>query len=289
VSQAEEDGRGAYVRRVTQETQRYTEEMLAENHNLRLQLVACETEREQMLDKVRSTEAILQQNELFKERVQALEHEKTAIEARLLEACRVLERRQQEHLQLEERVARVKAESERFAQQYRDLEAQNTNLANLYVASYQLHGTLDREEALSILQQIVANLVGCEEVAIFEYPEGGPALVLSASTGIEREAYAAIPRGHGVIGRCVETGDTWIVGEDAAERPRAPEEAALSACIPLKLDGRVSGAIALFRLLPQKHGIEALDRELFDLLATHAATALYCATLHAQVREAARS
>jgi hypothetical protein len=44
----------------------------------------------------------------------------------------------------------------------------------------------------------------------------------------------------------------------------------------------VSGAIALFRLLPQKSGIEAVDRELFELLATHAATALHCARLHAR-------
>jgi hypothetical protein len=45
----------------------------------------------------------------------------------------------------------------------------------------------------------------------------------------------------------------------------------------------VTGAIALFRLLPQKAGFQAVDRELFDLLATHAATALYCSGLHARL------
>ena len=44
----------------------------------------------------------------------------------------------------------------------------------------------------------------------------------------------------------------------------------------MKLEDRVTGAIALFRLLPQKTALEAVDRELFDLLATHAAMALYC-------------
>jgi hypothetical protein len=279
VSKPEEDGHGAYVRRVTQETQRYAEEMLAENHNLRLQLAAFESERGR----------IVEQNEFLKQRAQALEHEKSALETRLVEACRVIERRQVEQQQLEERVARIAAEGDRFAQQYRDLEAQNTNLANLYVASYQLHGTLDREEVLSIIQQIVANLVGCEEVAIFEWNEAQKALCLAASTGLDRDTYATIPSGRGVIGRCAESGETWIVGEDAPDRPRSAEEAALSACVPLKLDGRISGAIALFRLLPQKSGIEALDRELFDLLATHAATALYCTTLHTRTQGAARS
>jgi hypothetical protein len=51
----------------------------------------------------------------------------------------------------------------------------------------------------------------------------------------------------------------------------------------LSLDGRVTGAIAIFRLLPQKAGIEDVDRELFGLLATHAAVALYCSALHAKV------
>jgi GAF domain-containing protein len=49
----------------------------------------------------------------------------------------------------------------------------------------------------------------------------------------------------------------------------------------------VTGAIAIFRLLPQKVGLEEVDRELFELLATHAATALYCTQLHEQLAQAA--
>jgi hypothetical protein len=46
----------------------------------------------------------------------------------------------------------------------------------------------------------------------------------------------------------------------------------------------VTGAIAIYRLLPQKSGFEEVDRELFELLATHAATALYCTSLHARLQ-----
>ena len=63
-----------------------------------------------------------------------------------------------------------------------------------------------------------------------------------------------------------------IRGEESTE--------GLVACIPLKLDNDVTGLIAIFSLLPHKPGLEALDHELFDLLATHAATALYCTSLH---------
>jgi len=170
---------------------------------------------------------------------------------------------------------RVQAESERFAEQYRDLEAQNANLANLYVASYRLHGTLDREEVLATIQEIVTNLVGSEEIGVFELDEAGSSLRLIASTGIDPEPYRVIAMGSGRIGRCAQTGETYVSSDADAAAPAGRGEADLSACVPLRLQDRVSGAIALFRLLPQKSGIEALDRELFDLLATHAAPALY--------------
>ena len=67
------------------------------------------------------------------------------------------------------------------------------------------------------------------------------------------------------------------------------EEPGLTACIPLKLEDRVVGAIALFRLLPQKSGFESLDMELFELLGTHAATALYASGLHERVSAGARA
>ena len=55
------------------------------------------------------------------------------------------------------------------------------------------------------------------------------------------------------------------------------EDSGLTACVPLVLDGNLIGAIAVFRLLDQKQSrLAPLDFELFDLLATHAASALYC-------------
>lgn len=257
MTKLEDDAHGAYVRRIAHETQRYTEEILLDNQHLRMQMVV-------------------------------LSHEKGVVEDRLREAQDALERHGEEQRQLELSVQRIRAESEGFAAQYRDLEAQNSNLANLYVASYQLHGTLDRQEVFRIIQEIVANLVGCEEVGIFETDATSTTLSLVASSGIDRALYQTIAGGSGRIGRSVETGEIWVAGDDDAAEAVAPGEGALSACIPLKLDRRVSGAIALFRLLPQKSGIDGLDRELFALLATHAATALYCTALHARLAGGAR-
>ena len=54
------------------------------------------------------------------------------------------------------------------------------------------------------------------------------------------------------------------------------DEAGLTASVPLVLESRVTGAITVFNLLGQKPGLEPVDLQLFDLLASHAATALHC-------------
>src|SRR5262245_25618432 len=77
----------------------------------------------------------------------------------------------QELLAENEKLSRLVVELEengrRLAQRFAEIEQQNSNLANLYVASYQLHGLLDRAELFAIVQEIVANLIGCEEMALF--------------------------------------------------------------------------------------------------------------------------
>ena len=69
--------------------------------------------------------------------------------------------------ELEEKLNEVEEENIDFAQRYIDVDEQNNNLANLYVASFQLHSTLDYEEVLQIILEIIINLIGAEEFAIF--------------------------------------------------------------------------------------------------------------------------
>ncbi|HUR82515.1 MAG TPA: GAF domain-containing protein [Thermoanaerobaculia bacterium] len=175
---------------------------------------------------------------------------------------------------LRERLSEVEEQSRDFAARYVEVEQQNTNLANLYVASYQLHGTLVRDRVLTAIKEIVINLVGSEELAIWELIDGS--LVLLDSFGIDDEPWRRVPldASSGMIGLCSVTGQRFVAGE--TEILPSGRERTLSACIPLKLDDLVVGAIGVFRLLPQKAGFEPIDLELFDLLASHAASALYC-------------
>src|SRR5207253_3021793 len=136
--------------------------------------------------------------------------------------------RQQMEDVLRQRVHAIEEESRSFSARYVEVEQQNTNLANLYVASYQLHGTLDRDRIIEALKEIVINLIGSEELAIFEVREGR--LELAGSFGIDEVEWAAVPFGRDVVGLCGETGVRFLAGE--VLRPTGREEK-LTACIPL--------------------------------------------------------
>ncbi len=245
----------SYVEKVRDDTRRYVQALLEENGKLRVLTASLESE-----------------NRFLNEQVATLQKD---VESHWLERER-----------LQKSLAAIEEENRRFSEQYVGVEQQNTDLASLYVASYRLHATLDRGEALSIVQDIICNLIGSEEIAIFEADGSGSDLSLVACLGVEPGPFRSVPLGRGVIGRCARTGEIYLAGRDD-DAGRRPEEGDLSACIPLHFDGRLLGVVAIFRLLPQKSGLVALDHELFDLLATHAARALYCTELQARVAGAA--
>jgi hypothetical protein len=249
---------GMYVNKVRDTTRRYVRDLLSENTKLRALVASLESENGQLKD------------------------ERLRVHERLLAAREELDRIKGEESALQRKLSNIEAEHHRFSSEFEALEQQNSDLSNLYVASYRLHATLDRKEVLAIIQEIVINLIGCEELAVFEVTPDGGALTLAASFGIDASRFQRVTLGAGAIGRAARAGELYLAEHKVKTGAQSfPEESDLTTCIPLKLDGRVTGAIALFRLLPQKARLEALDKELFELLATHAATALYCAGLHA--------
>ena len=57
--------------------------------------------------------------------------------------------------------------------------------------------------------------------------------------------------------------------------------------MPLRLGDETQGVIVICELLPQKPVLQPLDHELFDLLASHAATSFYVSRLHTMALEGA--
>jgi len=181
------------------------------------------------------------------------------------------------------RVATSKIISSRCIEECSDVFEQNADLLNLYVASTRLHEVAARHEVLLAIHEIVINLIGSEEIGVFERSRDGTTLSLVSSMGIEEERYASIPVGSGVIGRVAETGIPYLTGGTAANRndpdaePASSEEPTLTACVPLKMFGRIVGVLVVFQLLRQKPALLELDHRLLEIVSTQAAPALfYC-------------
>jgi hypothetical protein len=273
--------RGAYVRKVQEGMHRYTQEIMTELEKHKRLVAGLEAEKRSLEDRAEAAADLGLANAALRALADSLQGDIRRLQEEVTSLRAVAELHQREHHQLESQLERVRKETERDSARYAEIEQQNSNLANLYVASYRLHGTLDRKEVLAAIQEIIANLIGSEDAAIFEVDRERKALGFVAGFGVAPERCPEVALGSGIIGRAAETGEIYVAGPGAAA-DAAAHESDLTACIPLCLDGTVTGAIAIFKLLPQKPGVEDIDRELFELLATHAATALYCSGLHAR-------
>jgi len=268
-----------YVRRVREETQRYTRELLDENQKLRTFAAMARQDLAKLEQQLADREDTLRRRQAVETRLAIVESERRQIEEDLRAAQNEMQRYALERANLDRQLQAIEAEGRRYLQQYISVEQQNANLANLYVASFRLHSTLDRSEVVDGIKEIIVNLVGSEELAILEFDATRSHLELIGSFGIDEQRYRRVPAGRGIIGECLRSGEIFVAPD--AIPSAGSDGQAMIACIPLKVRDVVIGVIAIFRLLGQKNGIEELDRELFNLLATHAATALYSASLHA--------
>jgi K+-sensing histidine kinase KdpD len=195
-----------------------------------------------------------------------------------------------ELLRLRQQLADAEAEREYMHQQLQAIETRNrrieerftideqrcSELATLLVASRRLQGTLDPQEIATAIEEIIVNLIGSEEFGVFEISQDGSSLIPIAHHhhGIAPPPLCEIPVGNGTLGTVFTTGEAVVEpGNDGRDGEPI-------ACIPLKVDGRVTGVIAIFSLLPHKGGaLDELDLALLDTLSTQAGVALRCAHL----------
>jgi|SRR6266550_6136663 len=177
------------------------------------------------------------------------------------------------------RLGALQEENKDYATRYTEIEEQNANLASLYVASYQLHSTLDFREVIQIVQDIIVSLIGAKSYAIVLLDENTNELRTIACDGEDAMPGCediSTQLGEGILGSVARSGDSFYLsdGTVSLDRPLA--------AIPLKIKDRVIGLIAIYKLLDEKHVFTAVDYELFALLAAHAATAIFSAKLYAQ-------
>ncbi len=231
----------------------FTQELLKENEKLRFKIVQLEEESKSFTQAAGEGGV---QKELIK-KVSRLEEEKK---------------------ELLDRYREVESENRNFAQRYVEIEEENNNLANLYIASFQLHSTLDFKEVLQIILEIIINLIGAEKFGILLLDEKLKELQAMATEGVEKEEIPPVRLGEGIIGKVLETGESYFVGQINAQ-----EEVDLLrpiVCIPLKIKEHIIGVLVIYKLLQQKTKFVEVDYELFTLLAGHAATAIFSSKLY---------
>ena len=145
--------------------------------------------------------------------------------------------------------------------------------AKVYAARMRLQHAIDQADALDAIREIAANLIGTEEVAVFKVDNKRSELWLYWSFGVD-------PNKHSVLEVSREPKLKQVLGGKPVYRLRLSNENLLStddpvsALVPILVDGSACAVIVLFRLFPHKPGIEAVDREICEVLSNCAGRAI---------------
>lgn len=248
--------RDAFIETFFKKGAQLTEELLKENQRLRSTLAELEAENAKLRAQVASDDAI---RELLR-RIDGLEREKNELLSRYREA---------------------EAATSKFVDQYSEVESELANLANLYVASYQLHSSLSLRTTVRHIKELLGQLVGARAFAIFLATDDGRSLEPIASEGVGLADLAPVGADDGIIADVFATGVARIETGDLASGSRKHP----LAVVPMTLEDKTLGVLAVFSTLEHKSRFLPVDFELFKLLGAHAGAALVCAKLFADAEK----
>lgn len=250
-------------------------------------------EREELLRSFprggRLGEEVAGELERLRLRLGELERENAELRARLEEddAMRSLleriERLETERNELVCRTRHAEQASSEFNERFLQVELEFANMANLFVASNQLHSSMSPRRVTRRIKEILAQFVGAERYCVYLMTEDNRQLVPVASEGVGSVDLVPVPAEDPRFVEAVRTGTT------ACDEKADPSLGSLdrpAVVFPLTIDDKVVGAIAIFSTLTQKQTLTTIDFELFRLLGQHAAAALVSASLfvHAEQR-----
>jgi len=153
------------------------------------------------------------------------------------------------------------------------IERNHFLLMRLNAANARLIQSLEQVDVFDAIAEIIANLIGSEEIAVFDYHPAEQNFSLAWSSGVEAEALQPFLRGAGMLGHAVEQGLSQF-RERQPETTLLPFEKNLTACVILKSSREIVGVVAIFGLLPQKSNLEWADFELLKFLETYGAVAI---------------
>ena len=234
--------------------------------------------RELTVELMRDNEQLRVQN-MFLERQrleaeQRLENSRLGVENKQLRAEVEL---------LAKQLGELEKKSQKIRRRYEDIEQYNTALSNVYIASNQLHATLDFGEVVKTASEILWNLVAAPVFAIFLKNEKSGIFSLIGGEGIEgRFPGDVLPAPTGLVAQALEEGVSLFMDNAVTGDPLA--------VIPLRIEGRgIIGLITVYEIEEHKGSLSDLDKELFDLLASQTATALTSSQVYSETIKKVKS
>lgn len=229
------------------------------------------------------TEEFVREVELLQERLRVLEAENAGLRAKVEadEAIRDLlskiDRLESEKRELLSRFHRVEEVNSEFTARVQEVESEFANLANLFVASNQLHSSLSPRGVTRRIKEVLAQLVGAERYCMYLANSDNTELIPIAYEGVAGGSLTPVKIADSELGQALLKGAASVSDLDPTQgsitRP--------AAIIPLTVDEKTVGVIAIFSTLAQKKRFDTVDFELFKLLGQHAAAALVSASLFA--------
>ncbi len=233
----------------------------------------------------RLTEEFIRELEKMRSRAHELEQENARLRAQLeaddavRELLGKIERLESEKNELLSRFAAAEEASNEFDSRRREFESEFANLANLFVASNQIHASMSPRGVTRRIKEVLAQLVGAESYAMYMVDNQNEELVPIASEGLPAERLAPLSMRGTRLGEVARSGSAFVDEEVDSSTVNFEQPPAI---LPLAIDDRVVGVIAIFSTLAQKTRFDTTDFELFKLLGQHAASALVSASLFAK-------
>jgi GAF domain-containing protein len=210
----------------------------------------------------------------------ALDELRSALD-RATELAHQLEGRAEAAGELKSRLADVESDREELSTRLAEYEHQVQRLMNLYVATYQLHATLDPAEVQATIAEIATNLLGAERFVLLFWKSGPSerkARQCEIAFAQEMEGEKSGRYANGVY----SGGDPGVDAtlSDGVLRIGPIEGSDALACVPLTVQGTTVGALVILKLFDHKDMLRPEDRDLLDLIAAHAASALFAARVY---------
>lgn len=179
--------------------------------------------------------------------------------------------------ELQRRLDDAEKDQEDLTERLVEAERQAGKLTSLYVATYQLHVSLDPVEVSNAIAEIARDLLGAKSFALLIKDDIRGGCEVALTQGLEDDDSL-------FSGETYDGGDPQIdtTLKDGVLRLEPLPGSRAIAIVPLRVEEATVGALVLLEMLEHKATPVSEDRDILDLLAAHAASALFAARVYSK-------